>query len=336
MPRMTCATLLDSRFLLVALLAGAASSASPGDVVTVPTTNADDLAAALRPIGLKVTSAALRNGADLQFGTYSNFTRSPVIMADGVVMSSGSVVDLSPLLEAQDPAYQPSSPPSRVVNAMNSGTSPEFLSYGQDTGAIFNFETAEDVAVLEVNFELATAINVKFDFVFGSVEFPYWTSQFTDAFLVFLDQRDSAHQISYDPNGAAIQVGQSFANLVTTADRNTAFAAPHGLIVSLTTTTAVLEAGPHTLWFEVGDVNDQVLDSAVFITNLRAEVGEEGTGETNPCHVDLTADDRIDGADIAVLLGAWGASGGSADLNSDDLVDAADLTILLSSWGPCS
>jgi hypothetical protein len=49
----------------------------------------------------------------------------------------------------------------------------------------------------------------------------------------------------------------------------------------------VLDAGPHYLIFEIGDVNDHTLDSAVFISNLRAGTGTPGTGETeDPPYVD--------------------------------------------------
>lgn len=55
------------------------------------------------------------------------------------------------------------------------------------------------------------------------------------------------------------------------------------------------------------------------------------------CSADLDASGAVDAADLAVLLGAWGDSGGglSTDLNSDCTVDAADLAILLGTWGPC-
>jgi hypothetical protein len=40
-----------------------------------------------------------------------------------------------------------------------------------------------------------------------------------------------------------------------------------------------------------------------------------------------------DGADLGLLLGAWGAAGGPADLNGDGTVDGADLGLLLGNWG---
>ena len=59
--------------------------------------------------------------------------------------------------------------------------------------------------------------------------------------------------------------------------------------------------------------------------------------DTLACSADLDDSGAIDAADLAVLLGAWGDSGGglSTDLNSDCTVDAADLAILLGIWGPC-
>ncbi|MEY3023496.1 MAG: hypothetical protein RJA16_322 [Planctomycetota bacterium] len=48
---------------------------------------------------------------------------------------------------------------------------------------------------------------------------------------------------------------------------------------------------------------------------------------------DLDGDCTVGGADLAILLSAWGTSGGIADLDGNGLVDGADLTLLLSFWG---
>ncbi|MFG0257708.1 MAG: M14 family zinc carboxypeptidase [Phycisphaerales bacterium JB043] len=47
---------------------------------------------------------------------------------------------------------------------------------------------------------------------------------------------------------------------------------------------------------------------------------------------DLNDDGVVDGSDLGLLLGNWGAPG-SADLNNDGITDGADLGILLGSWG---
>ncbi|MFO0875036.1 MAG: hypothetical protein U0575_13830 [Phycisphaerales bacterium] len=52
---------------------------------------------------------------------------------------------------------------------------------------------------------------------------------------------------------------------------------------------------------------------------------------------DLNGDDHVDGADLGLLLGAWGTCASCAncpaDLNHDCVVDGADLGLMLGSWG---
>jgi len=54
------------------------------------------------------------------------------------------------------------------------------------------------------------------------------------------------------------------------------------------------------------------------------------------CLGDINGDGVVDGADLGLLLGAWGDNPGSpADLNGDGVVDGADLGLLLGAWGAC-
>lgn len=55
------------------------------------------------------------------------------------------------------------------------------------------------------------------------------------------------------------------------------------------------------------------------------------------CHGDLNGDSAVTGADVGILLGAWGTSGGTsgADLDGSGVVSGADLGVLLGAWGPC-
>ena len=53
------------------------------------------------------------------------------------------------------------------------------------------------------------------------------------------------------------------------------------------------------------------------------------------CPGDLNGSGVVDGADLGVLLTAWGTQGGSADITGDGIVDGADLGVLLVKWGPC-
>jgi hypothetical protein len=68
------------------------------------------------------------------------------------------------------------------------------------------------------------------------------------------------------------------------------------------------------------------------------------TGDLDPCTVtqsiacpgDINADGAVDGADLGLLLGAWGTGAGLADFDGNGVVDGADLGVLLSRWGPCA
>jgi hypothetical protein len=56
------------------------------------------------------------------------------------------------------------------------------------------------------------------------------------------------------------------------------------------------------------------------------------------CDADLDGDGDVDGADLSVVLGAWGvptADPSPADMNVDGIVDGADLAVVLNAWGAC-
>jgi hypothetical protein len=55
------------------------------------------------------------------------------------------------------------------------------------------------------------------------------------------------------------------------------------------------------------------------------------------CAGNLNGDQAVDGADLGILLNAWGtcAAPCAADLNRDGFVDGADLGALLGNWGAC-
>ena len=54
------------------------------------------------------------------------------------------------------------------------------------------------------------------------------------------------------------------------------------------------------------------------------------------CAGNLTADNRVDGEDLGLMLAAWGPCVGcAADLDGNGVVDGADLGQLLAAWGVC-
>lgn len=68
-----------------------------------------------------------------------------------------------------------------------------------------------------------------------------------------------------------------------------------------------------------------------------------GLGVTGPfvpaqlrqCVADLDRNGTVDGADLALLLGAFGQANAAADLDQSGTVEGADLGLLLAAWGPC-
>lgn len=241
-------------------------------LLITPTTNGAALAAALGGGGgLTINSVTITNGAASQFGTYTGFDSPPVTIGNGVVLSTGQASEVTAAFH--------SSGGSPSTNTGQPGTT-EFNNYG--SGHITNFSSSNDVAAILVNFTLSAPDQVGFDFVFGSVEFPVFTNSFTDAFVAFLDGSAPSNQIVFDASGNPVQVGTSFANALTTADTNTAFSNPHGLVKLQTFTMNQLAAGNHTILFETGDVNDHILDSAAFIANLHAGTGPGGTIPPTP------------------------------------------------------
>lgn len=58
--------------------------------------------------------------------------------------------------------------------------------------------------------------------------------------------------------------------------------------------------------------------------------------DCEPCGGDFNGDFKVDGADMSILMVAWGdCEGCAADLNGDGMVDIRDLALLTAAWGRC-
>jgi hypothetical protein len=82
------------------------------------------------------------------------------------------------------------------------------------------------------------------------------------------------------------------------------------------------------------DGNGQ-LDSCDIAEGLLTDGDGDGVPDScETCMGDLNGDGAVSGADLGLLLSAWGAAS-SADLDGSGTVDGADLGLMLSSWGLC-
>lgn len=70
------------------------------------------------------------------------------------------------------------------------------------------------------------------------------------------------------------------------------------------------------IYMEVGCVISPIVDSG------------------SDCPADLNDDGVVNGADMGLLIAAWGTSD-SGDINSDGVVNGADMGLLIAAWGPC-
>ena len=84
-----------------------------------------------------------------------------------------------------------------------------------------------------------------------------------------------------------------------------------------------------------------LLDSCEIAKGFGADANNNGTLDEceNPvviCPGDFNLDHSVGGADMGMLLAAWGPNAPpEIDLNDDGAVDGADLAMLLGNWGPC-
>ena len=77
--------------------------------------------------------------------------------------------------------------------------------------------------------------------------------------------------------------------------------------------------------------------SDIFAARINSD-GTVGNPSAPVCVADLNHDGVVNGADLGILLAAWGTCSGSpctGDLNNDGVVNGADLGILLAAWGNC-
>jgi hypothetical protein len=84
--------------------------------------------------------------------------------------------------------------------------------------------------------------------------------------------------------------------------------------------------------------SDGIVDYGQILRGERPDANTNGVPDGCECIADLNDDGVVQGADLGLMLAAWGSvpAGVAADINRDGAVDGNDLGLLLAGWGPCA
>lgn len=150
--------------------------------------------------------------------------------------------------------------------------------YQWDDASYPHSSSANDVTTLRLTVNVPMTANcVALDYRFLSDEYPYYVgSPYNDAFIAEVDSDDWSngdpytvnrpHDFAADPAGEPVSVnGVGPTAMLTAEATGTIFNAATGLI----TTKQPITPGTHNLYFSIFDASDHILDSAVFMDNLR-------------------------------------------------------------------
>jgi Bacterial Ig-like domain (group 1) len=134
-----------------------------------------------------------------------------------------------------------------------------------------------DVSVLKVDLDVPASANcLTFDFQFYSEEFAeFVNTAFNDAFIAELDSStwttsgsaiSAPDNFAFDPSGDVISVNSSGNTSMSTAN---AAGTTYDGATPLLSASKQASSGTHSLYLSIFDQGDRVLDSAVFLDNLR-------------------------------------------------------------------
>lgn len=135
-----------------------------------------------------------------------------------------------------------------------------------------------DVSVLRIDLDVPEGVNclLGIEFQFLSEEFPeYVGSSFNDAFIAELDEStwttdgstiSAPGNFAFDPSGDVISINTTGA---TAMDAASAAGTTYDGATPLLTAATPITPGAHSLFLSIFDQGDRILDSAVFIDNLR-------------------------------------------------------------------
>jgi hypothetical protein len=238
---------------------------STGPLAVTTTTSGQTLlnAMVIRQLASGVTlSNASYTGGSVAAGTYKNGGNVPLgIYPTGALITTGNA------------AIPASNTETNFGLAMNTPGDPRLDALIADTG----FKTTEaSTLTFTVNVAPGSGIHSgRFNFVFGSEEYPeFVNSSYNDVVGAFVNGGASTN-VLHDSKGNLISINSSFFDVDNTNDSlNVEY---DGLTKALAAAFPLHE-GTNTVSISIGDVSDRILDSGIFLTDLRFSTDTVGTG----------------------------------------------------------
>ncbi|MBO9471916.1 choice-of-anchor L domain-containing protein [Shimia sp. R10_1] len=215
----------------------------------------------------------------------------------------------------------------------DSNTQPEFsVEHGEPgdsdldavaTSAFGGAGATQDASVLEFNLNVMdpNTDGISFDLVFGSEEFPeYSSSSFVDVAAVFVNGQNVA-LFNDDPTTPLSVIDKNLINENFIDNTGGAFPIEWDGFSQVLTVRAALDAGENTIKIGVADTGDGVLDSGLFVTNIELLGGGATGGGVLIVNDGSDGDDDIEAGLSAEEINLFGGQdkvkGDKDELNND-------------------
>ncbi|ANJ26112.1 choice-of-anchor L domain-containing protein [Agromyces aureus] len=257
-------TLAAASALGLAAIAAAPATAA-GTIQTLRAVDATAVAGGIVGNGVKLVSATA-SGSDVQVGTYSGVDLGQAGLADGVALSTGSLVDADPQA-ASDTDFTSSAlvgPNEKLT------TTGDFGGAGDDDLTALVGATTYDAATLELTV-VPAGDDLALRFLVGSEEYAGWASDFGDAVGVWVNGELCSVVPGTDtPVGtASINASTSpdlysanFDDVTPGADFDTEF---NGFTAAIDCTATVVAGAETTVKLAVADTRDGQLDTTLLV-----------------------------------------------------------------------
>ena len=223
-------------------------AASAQAIVVTPETNANTLSSFLAGSGVSISNAQY-SGGSFAAGTFTDGLSSGVGIDSGVVLSSGSAASVvGPNTSSSTTQYNGTSGLTNLSDLSGSQT------YDATTLS-FDFE-----------FDGGTGGDLSFNFVFGSDEYNEWVgSQYNDLFAFYVDGVNVAEL----PDGSPVAINNvnndSNSSLYIDNTSGVYDTEMDGFTTVLGFDLFGLDAGTHTLSFQIADAGDAAWNSWLLI-----------------------------------------------------------------------